>query len=125
MSEQLTTRWKGVSPDAVIAAVGSYKSKTPHDQGYILRFDFSYAKPTPAAPSQKNTSYRIEAGSDPYSNKNPNLVPRFNPSPDVKRFLASDSVIKFMDFYFDKTGTVNSVYAQGYPDSVYYVKRRS
>jgi hypothetical protein len=125
MSEQLTTRWKGAGPDAVVAAIGTFKSKTPHDEGYILRFDFSYAKPTTFSPSS-NSAYKIEVGSStPYNSRMATgLVPRTNPSPDVKRFLASDSVIKFMEFYFDKTGTVNSVYAQGYPDSIYYVKRR-
>ncbi len=123
MSEQQTDRWKGANEAAVINALGAYKLRTPHDDGYILHFDYSYAKRISKLGAEPSLRARVAASSTNYGLKDPGLVPAYNTNPSDRRY-APDSVIKYMDFFFTKTGNVGSVYSQGYPDSVYYVKRK-
>lgn len=117
MGDQLTQKWKGATERAVVDAVGSYKSKVSQPDGYIIRFDYSYLHIDP----QKNTSgtqFRASASTQQQNY----FVPRPSNNFPGSRSMG-DSVIRYMDFYFDKAQHVQYVYAAGYPDSVYYVKR--
>jgi hypothetical protein len=126
MSDKLTNRFKGYSEGAVLDAVGKQTKRINQPDGYILRFDYSYALsmqlPTASNPNAMHFSAR--AG-DPYGNRS--QANKNNTAVDhnyINGRSAADSVIKFTDFYFDRTKHVTAVYAEGYPDSVYYVKRR-
>jgi hypothetical protein len=117
MSDRLTERWKGSTEGEVIKSIGSYKTKLPRPDGYIIRFDYSYALAIPATSSSGGVHFGIS--NQPTSLMVP-TAPQSTP-PGVGG--AADSVIHRLDFYFDGSSRVQSVTATGYPDSVYYVKR--
>ena len=114
MSERMTNRWKGSTSTQVINAMGSFHSLTKTSDGLILRFDYSY--PVVTLP-QKENGFQVKASTQPNS-----LAPR--PASEYHSNEQRDSVIKRMDFYFDKTEHLQYVVATGFPDSVYYVKRK-
>ncbi len=117
MSDQLTSRWKDASETMVISKMGPYKSKVEQGEGYVIRFDYSYAH---VEAVKSKSPIQVKAA---FSSSINSLTPRNNDMNTGPR-SAEDSVIKFIDFYFNKLQRVHSVYAAGYPDSVYYVKRR-
>ena len=113
-SEQLTNRWKGQTEQAVRSSLGPYKSKSDLPDGYLVRYDYSYVLP----PQLKKTSeFQISA-----STQQSNLMAPPTPQPD--RLSPDDSIVRRMDFYFDKAHLVQSVQATGFPDSVYMVKKK-
>jgi hypothetical protein len=116
MSDRLTERWKGSTEGEVIKSIGSYKTKQPRPDGYIIRFDYSYALATPATSS---SGVHLGISNQPTSP----MVPAEAHSTPPGVGGAADSVIHRFDFYFDGSSHVQSVTATGYPDSVYYVKR--
>jgi hypothetical protein len=118
MSDRLTNRWKGASEGDVVRGVGSFTSRETQPGGYCLHYNYSYA--LQRLPDNKgNTQVRVS--SQPGSPMTP-PPPTTTYHDDYKS--ASDSVIKRMDFYFDGAHHVQSVMATGFPDSVYYVKRK-
>ena len=112
-SDQLTNRWKGQTEENVRSSMGSYKSRSNFSDGYLIRYDYSYLL---LAPSNKSGNFRIRASSQS------NIM---TPAPShAEHASADDSVIRRMDFYFDKTQHVKYVQATGFPDSVYLLKRK-
>ena len=115
-SDRLTKNWKGVSETNVLKAYGAYKHKYPASDGYLLSFDYSYAsRPAPAASgniqvkaSNQRSSPMLPSSQDSYSGQRTGV----------------DSVIKRIDFFFDKSQHVQYVQTIGFPDSVYYIKRK-
>jgi hypothetical protein len=117
MSDRLTKRWKGATEQAVNASVGSYKQRAILPDGFLLRFDYSYI----SIPQQKKSNdFQVKASNQPSSP----MTPLSNDSYYNDHRSADDSVIIRMDFYFDKSRHVQYVQATGFPDSVYYIKRR-
>jgi hypothetical protein len=115
MSDRLTQRWKGSTEGAVVRAIGSYTGRETQSGGYFLRFDYSYAS---AGPARNNSGMQVRVSNQPNT-----FTPRSdNSHPDAR--TAQDSVIKRLEFYFDQSHHVQYVMATGYPDSVYYVKRK-
>ncbi len=123
MSDRLTTRWKGSEEKSVLEAMGAYSTKIPKPEGYALRYDYSFAIITNHTTLSKDTKgLQIKAGTDRNANS---ITPRAEPGIPTYREPGTrpDSVIKSIDFYFDRSKRVVSVYAEGYPDSVFYMKR--
>ncbi len=113
-SDQLTKRWKGATEQEVLASVGPYQSNTKVPGGYIIRYEYSYILP---AGMSKSHDFQVKA-----SNQNTNpMVPSL---PQAEHKSADDSVIRRMDFYLDASRRVQYVNAEGFPDSVYQVKRK-
>ena len=121
-SERLTKKWKGASQENVKEVYGSYKRKIILSDGYLLSYDYSYAIKLATAPLQ-SSNFRATVSS---SNSSPMLPPSSNSYNDHyhDQIGIADSVIKRIDFVFDKSQHVNYVEAEGFPDSVYYVKRK-
>jgi hypothetical protein len=115
-SDRLSKRWAGETEQAVKASVGPYKEKTKTDDGYLLRFDYSYLN---IAELKKQNGFQVKANNQPSNIMTPNT----NDNNNTRR-SADDSVIMRMDFYFDKSEHVKYVMAAGFPDSVYYIKRK-
>jgi hypothetical protein len=69
------------------------------------------------APLQKSGDFQVRASNQQSTIMSPPPGPTEHSSPD-------DSVIRRMDFYFDKSQLVEYVQATGFPDSVYLVKRK-
>ncbi|HWK05086.1 MAG TPA: hypothetical protein VNS58_15705 [Puia sp.] len=115
-SERLTKNWKGASEATVNTSYGSYKKKIIVPDGYLLSFDYSYA--LKSAPIQ-SSNFQVKASNQPSSP----MLPRATDSYSNQKGTA-DSVIKRVDFFFDKSQRVQYVEAIGFPDSVYYVKRK-
>jgi hypothetical protein len=113
-SEQLTNRWKGQTEQAVHNSLGSYKFKSDLSDGFLVRYDYSFVLPKQL---NKAGNFQIRA-SDQRSNV---MTP---PSGQPEHRSPDDSVIRRMDFYFDKARRVQYVEATGFPDSVYMVKRK-
>src|SRR5664279_2772349 len=105
-SEQLTNRWKGQTEKAVRSSYGSYKSKSDLSDGFLLRYDYSYLLP---AQLQKTSNFQISASNQQSGVMNPQAR-------DPQHPAADDSVIRRMDFYFDKTAHVKYVESTGFPD---------
>lgn len=123
MSERMTNRWKGATETNVVNGVGSYQSKVNTQDGYKLRFDYSYDM---VSKLEKELPLRTTATVGSRDSKgNPVLVPKNNPAPVVNnQRYNTQRIVKYMDFYFDAAQRVQQVVAEGYPDSVYYVKRK-
>jgi hypothetical protein len=117
-SDRLTKRWQGATEQAVRASVGPFKERTMLPDGFLLRFDYSYVN---ILQQTKNSNgFQIKA-----SNQQSRIMtPQASDSYQDHHRSPDDSVIRRMDFYFDKSEHVQSVMATGFPDSVYYVKRR-
>jgi hypothetical protein len=116
-SERLTKRWEGATEQAVQASVGAYKVRTTLSEGYLLRFDYSYLN---VQALKKSSGFQVKASNQPSSI----MTPRPNDTYDNNHRSAEDSVIMRMDFYFTKSQQVRYVMATGFPDSVYYIKRK-
>jgi hypothetical protein len=114
-SDRLTKRWAGATEQTVKSSVGPYKEKSPTPDGYVLRFDYSYLN---IEALKKSNGFQVKASNQPSSI----MTPR--PNDDNNHRSIEDSVIIRMDFYFDKSQHVQYVMAAGFPDSVYYVKRK-
>jgi hypothetical protein len=113
-SDQLTKRWKGQTEQAVRSSLGPYKSRADLSDGYLVRYDYSYIIPSQI---KKSGEFQVTASTQ-QSN------PMGAPTPHSDQRSPDDSVIRRMDFYFDKAHLVQSVEATGFPDSVYMVKRK-
>lgn len=120
MSEIQTNKWKGATEATVLDALGEYKKKEPDENGYSLLFDYSHT--TVSKLYNAKDAISIRANNKPAQG----LTPRDNPprSDPAARTYSTDQTVKQMEFHFDKTNHVTVVYAQGYPDSVSYVKRK-
>jgi hypothetical protein len=116
MSDRLTERWKGSTEGEVIKSIGSYKIKKPQADGYVIRFDYSYAL---APPATSSTGTHFSVSNQPSSL----MIPSEPHTTPPGATGTADSVIHRLDFYFDGSAHVQTVTATGYPDSVYYVKR--
>jgi hypothetical protein len=114
-SDRLTKDWHGATQQAVYKAYGSYKEKRNAPDGFILRFDYSYLS---ISPLQKSGDVQVHASTQRSSPMLPASHDTYN------QRSADDSVIRRIDFYFDKSEHVQYVIAAGFPDSVYYVKRK-
>lgn len=113
-SDQLTNRWKGQTEETVRNAMGRYKSKTNLSDGFLICYDYSYVLP---AQLKKSGDFQVRASTQQSS--------VMTPAPEhADHASLDDSVIRRMDFYFDKTQHVQYVQATGFPDSVYLVKRK-
>ncbi len=123
MGESLSAKWKGATETNVINGIGAYHTKTNTLDGYVLRFDYSYDMVSKLSKEQPVRATASVGSRD--AKGNPVLVPRNNPQTTVNnpRYNA-DKVVRYMDFYFDKSGKVDHVMAEGYPDSVYYIKHK-
>ena len=115
-SDRLTKTWHGATEQAVNKTYGSYKGKSLLADGYLMRFDYSYLS---VKALKKPADFQVKASSQPRSP----MLPASNGSYGDQR-SADDSVIRRIDFFFDKTQHVQYVVATGFPDSVYYVKRK-
>ncbi|HLK30752.1 MAG TPA: hypothetical protein VKT28_19400 [Puia sp.] len=116
-SERLTKDWKGASEMNVSKAYGAYKQKVVLPDGYLLRFDYSYAAVPVVLPSN---NVQVRASNQHTTSP---MLPRATDSYNNNR-SAADSIIKRIDFIFDKSQHVQYVEATGFPDSVYYIKRK-
>ncbi len=115
-SERLTKQWEGATEQAVKTSVGSYKQRATLPDGYLLRFDYSYLN---VAALKKTADFQVKAGNQPSGI----MTPRSNDAYGNQR-SSEDSVIMRMDFYFDNAQHVKYVLTTGFPDSVYYIKRK-
>lgn len=115
-SDRLTENWKGAPEMKVNAAYGSYKKRIILGDGYLLSFDYSYAL---RSGTERSGTVQVKVSNQPSSP----MLPRPDNSYDNQKSVA-DSVIKRIDFFFDKSQHVQYVEAIGFPDSVYYVKRK-
>jgi hypothetical protein len=116
-SDRLTKNWQGATEQAVNKAYGSYKEKKITPDGFLLHFDYSYLFVTPL---KKTSEFQVKASNQP----NSPMIPRSNDT-YIDHRSADDSVIKRIDFYFDKSEHVQYVVATGFPDSVYYINRKT
>jgi hypothetical protein len=114
-SDRLTKKWKGTSEETINTAYGVYKRKAGTSDGYLLLYDYSYA----SAGSKKSGDYQVRVSNQRTS---PMLPPPADPYNNAGN--ASDSVIRRVVFYFDQSRHVQYVDATGFPDSVYYIKRK-
>jgi hypothetical protein len=114
-SDRLTKKWKGTSEEIVSTAYGVYKRKASSPDGYFLLFDYSYASGAP----KRSGDYQVKVSNQ---RTTPMLPPPADPYNNTGN--ASDSVIRRVVFYFDQSQHVQYVDATGFPDSVYYVKRK-
>ena len=115
-SDRLTQQWHGATEAAVNTAYGMYKQKSSVADGYLLSFDYSY---TPVTPYQKPANYQVSVSRQRSITEIPRPAERTDNHPDINNL-----VVRRIDFYFDKTKHVEHVQAVGFPDSVYYVKRK-
>jgi hypothetical protein len=116
MSDRLSQRWKGSTEGEVIKAIGTYKIKTAQSDGYFILFDYSYLL---GGPTKNSGDMQFKVSNQPGS-----FIPRQNNAAPVDSRSPEDSVIRRMQFYFDGSHRVQSVTAIGYPDSVYYIRRK-
>lgn len=114
--EVFTRRWKGSSEQSVQASMGPYKAKKTIQEGFLLRFDYSYV----ISPALSKNEVQIRASNQQSSAMNP----WSNTSHSGDHRSPDDSVVRRLDFYFDKSMRVQHVTSEGFPDSVYYIKRR-
>ena len=115
-TERLTKTWQGATEQTVSKTYGYYKEKNTLTDGYLMRFDYSYLLPVTL---KKSSDFQIKASNQRTSP----MLPQSNNSYGNGR-SSDDSVIKRIDLYFDKSQHVQSVIATGFPDTVYYVKRK-
>ncbi len=120
--QYLTNRWKGADEITVTKAIGTYQSRAEEDKGFMMLFDYSYTlvnKNSTAVPVNKGLQVgNFDSKNNPIlANKTPTYIP------DNRNRSSENRVVKFMEFHFDSTRRVKYVYAEGFPDSVYYVKR--
>ena len=115
-SDRLTKTWQGATEQSVSKTYGYYKEKSILADGYLIRFDYSYLLPVTL---KKSSEVQVRASTQQSSP----MLPRSNESYS-KTGSSDDSVIRRLVFYFDKTQHVQSVIATGFPDTVYYVKRK-
>lgn len=121
--QYLTTRWKGADEITVTKSIGTYKSRVEEDKGFMVLFDYSYTmvnKTDKAIPANKG----LQVGN--FDSKNNPILVNKTPTyiPDNRTRNVENKVVKFMEFHFDSTRHVKYVYAEGFPDSVYYMKRK-
>jgi hypothetical protein len=123
MSEMQTAKWKGAAEQRVLENLGDYKKKKAQTDGYSLLFDYSTTTVGKLVNRNVNTPTMQVTQRD--ARGNPVLVNRTSPAPAVPiPGYSTSQYTRYMEFFFDKEGRVTYVYAEGYPDSVAYVKRR-
>ncbi|MEN9684601.1 MAG: hypothetical protein RLZZ28_387, partial [Bacteroidota bacterium] len=117
--------WAGSSETDVLNQLGNYKKRTTQSVGYSLLFDYSLQNVSPLSKQVPNSQNLVVTHLD--SKGNPILVPKTNMANTAamqnSRYAVNQQQ-KFMEFYFDSSSKVTYVYAEGYPDSVYYVRRK-
>ena len=117
-SEQLSEHWKNATAATVVTAMGDPKRIQMPD-GYMLKFNYSYAR---VLPYKSKSGIQVRAA---FTTQVNSITPRANDGPQTAPRSAEDSVIKYLEFYFDRSDHVRYVNAVGYPDSIYYVKRKA
>ena len=115
-SDRLSQKWQGSAEAAVNAVYGVYKQKSSVDGGYMISYDYSY---TPPVPYKKPGDYQVTVSRQRSNTAAPDPTEHLNDQQQN-----SNLVVRRIDFYFDKAQHVQHVEAFGFPDSVYYVKRR-
>ena len=125
-SDYMTNNMKGTTHADVIRSLGTYTKRTDVEGGYKLLFDYSFTLNDGADKTkiyQKQSSVRPTPTSlDP--NKM-NVDPR-SPSekqPNMAQF-GDTRMAKFIEVSFNSDGRVQTVKAEGFPDSVRYVPRK-
>jgi hypothetical protein len=126
-SQIQTDHWINQTETSVIAQLGQFKTKKILESGYMLLFDYSTYRRTPA------NSYNgpsIQAGSsNQVGGFNRQIIPPTNyvttsakPALDNNQFELVKQ--RMLEFYFDKNKNVMYVNAFGYPDSIRYELRK-
>jgi hypothetical protein len=83
-SDRLIKLWGGATEQAVKESVGPYKQKSPTEDGYLLRFDYSYIN---VEALKKSNGFQMKASNQP----NSIMVPRTDDNNNHRS--AEDSVI--------------------------------
>jgi hypothetical protein len=125
-SEYMTSNMKGSTHADVIRSLGTYTKRTDVEGGYKLLFDYSFTQIDGADKFQnykKVNDYKpANASLDP---KKMNIDPRSasEKQPMMAQF-GDTKMAKFLEVSFSQDGRVQSVKAEGFPDSVKYVPRK-
>jgi hypothetical protein len=123
MSEVQTAKWKGTAEPRVLESLGEYRKKKSQTEGYSLLFDYSTT--TVGKLMTRTVSAQPLQVTQRDAKGNPVLTNRTPASPGLPATSYTTSqYTRFMEFFFDNTGHVTFVHAEGYPDSVTYVRRK-
>lgn len=120
--EYFTTHWKGAEEIAVIKSLGPYKTKVEKEKGYYLLFDYSFT-----LVNKSNSTLPVNKGQQVGTFDKNNRPIQVAQQPiyinDGRNRMPDKELSKYIEFHFDSTQHVKYVYAEGFPDSVYYKKR--
>jgi hypothetical protein len=125
-SEYMTNNMKGSTHADVIKSLGTYTKRTDVEGGYKLLFDYSFTLNDGADKAQiyqKQNSVRpTTTNLDP---KKMNIDPRSSSEkqPNMAQF-GDTRMAKFIEVSFNNDGKVQTVKAEGFPDSVRYIPRK-
>jgi hypothetical protein len=125
-SEYMTNNMRGSTHADVIKSLGTYTKRTDVENGYKLLFDYSF---TLNDGSNKTQVYQKQNSGRPTSPsldpKKMNIDPRSNSEkqPSMAQF-GDTKMAKFLEVSFDNNGKVQSVKAEGFPDSVKYIPKK-
>lgn len=125
-SEYMTNNMKGSTHADVIKSLGTYTKRTDVENGYKLLFDYSFTLNDGANKTQNykkvNSSSPAMPSLDP---KKMNIDPRSSSDkqPSMAQF-GDTKMAKFLEVSFDNNGKVQSVRAEGFPDSVKYIPKK-
>jgi hypothetical protein len=117
---------KGATHADVIKSLGTYTKRTDEANGYKLLFDYSF---TLSDGENKTQYYKKLNNSRPdmpsLDTKKMNVDPRSTAEkqPSMAQF-GDTKMAKFLEVSFSNEGRVQSVRAEGFPDSVRYVPKK-
>ncbi len=125
-SEYMTNNMKGSSHADVIKSLGTYTKRTDEANGYKLLFDYSFTMIDGADKTQNYKKVNTITPNMPSLDPNKmNVDPRSSTEkqPSMAQF-GDTKMAKFLEISFSSDGKVQSVRAEGFPDSVRYVSRK-
>jgi hypothetical protein len=125
-SEYMTSNMKGSTHADVIKSLGTYTKRTDVEGGYKLLFDYSFTLNDGA--DKQQTYQKMNTTRPEIRNVDPqkmNIDPRSSSEkqPNMSQF-GDTRMAKFLEVSFDNDGKVQTVKAEGFPDSVKYIPRK-
>lgn len=125
-SEYMTNNMKGSTHADVIKSLGTYTKRTDVENGYKLLFDYSFTQ-NDGADKMKNykkvSDYRPNNVSVDPKKMNIDTRSASEKQPLMAQF-GDTKMAKFLEVSFNQEGRVQSVKAEGFPDSVRYIPRK-
>lgn len=122
----MTNNMKGATHADVIKSLGTYTKRTDEANGYKLLFDYSFTMIDGADKTQNYKKVNTSTPNMPSLDPNKMRVdPRSSTEKQPSMAQFGDSkMAKFLEISFSNDGKVQSVRAEGFPDSVRYVPKK-